>query len=101
MRARSEPSQPAGMDFRLLPHAVYNTRNPPGSPGRRAPLRPGENRMRTIHPFRLPALLLAGALAMPAAAQNGAVAVDASHLRSLQARLDSVAAVLPPQECAA
>lgn len=52
-------------------------------------------------PFRLPALLLAAVLAAaPAAAQNG-VAVDASHLRSLQARLDSVVSTLPPQERAA
>jgi hypothetical protein len=58
--------------------------------------------MPTIRPFRLPALLLAAAMAAaPSAAQDGGVAVDASHLRSLQARLDSVASTLPPQERAA
>ncbi|HYW11256.1 MAG TPA: hypothetical protein VE871_04845 [Longimicrobium sp.] len=58
--------------------------------------------MRTIRPFHLPALLLATALAaVPAAAQNGAVAVDASHLRTLQARLDSVVSALSPGERAA
>ncbi|HST57557.1 MAG TPA: hypothetical protein VLK84_02640 [Longimicrobium sp.] len=58
--------------------------------------------MPTIRPFHLPALLLATALAAaPAAGQNGAVAVDASHLRTLQARLDSVASALSPQERAA
>jgi hypothetical protein len=58
--------------------------------------------MPTIHPFRLPALLLAATLAAaPAAAQDGGVAVDASHLRALQARLDSVAATLSPPERAA
>jgi hypothetical protein len=58
--------------------------------------------MRTIRPSHLSALLLATALAaVPAAAQNGAVAVDVSHLRTLQARLDSVVSALSPGERAA
>ncbi len=58
--------------------------------------------MPAIRSFHLPALLLATALAaLPAAAQNGAVAVDASHLRTLQARLDSVVSALSPGERAA
>ena len=52
-----------------------------------------------IQPFRLPALLLAAALAAaPAAAQTGPVTVDASHLRALQGRLDGFAAGLTAEE---
>jgi hypothetical protein len=46
-----------------------------------------------------PALLLAAALAAaPAAAQNGAVTVDASSLQSLQTRLTGFAGALPAEE---
>jgi hypothetical protein len=52
-----------------------------------------------IHSFRLPALLLAAAVAAaPAAAQTGPVTVNASHLRALQGRLDGFAAGLSSEE---
>jgi hypothetical protein len=55
--------------------------------------------MRSIHPSYLSALLLAATLAAaPAAAQNGTLAVDASHLRSLQTRLHGFVAGLPAEE---
>jgi hypothetical protein len=56
--------------------------------------------MRMTHPLRVSALLLAATLAVPAAAQNG-VAVEASHLNSLQARLTGFASGLSPAERAA
>jgi hypothetical protein len=55
--------------------------------------------MRMIPPFRIPALLLASALAaVPAAAQPTPVTVQASDLQSLQGRLDGFAARLTAEE---
>lgn len=55
--------------------------------------------MRITHPPRLPALLLGAALAaLPAAAQDAPITVDASHLHSLQGRLDGLVGGLRADE---
>jgi hypothetical protein len=55
--------------------------------------------MRITHPPGLSALLLGASLAaLPAAAQSAPVTVDASHLQSLQARLDGFAGGLRAEE---
>jgi hypothetical protein len=55
--------------------------------------------MRMPHPPGLCTLLLGATLAaLPAAAQHAPVTLDASHLQSLQGRLDGFAAGLPAEE---
>lgn len=54
--------------------------------------------MRTSHPRRSALLLLATLAAIPAAAQPAPVTVDATHLRSLQGRLDGFAGGLRAEE---
>lgn len=54
--------------------------------------------MRTSYPRRSALLLLATLAALPAAAQPAAVTVDATHLRTLQGRLDGFAGGLRADE---
>ncbi|HEX8210645.1 MAG TPA: hypothetical protein VF584_10750 [Longimicrobium sp.] len=54
--------------------------------------------MRTIHPRRSALLLLATLAALPATAQPAPVTVDATHLRSLQGRLNGFAGGLRAEE---